>query len=92
MHKVATMSGQHVTAMGPIHATIRAKAFMEAGPAPRPGRGAAHLPAEQLVAALKTPDPLERKGSIIFWSVMDGGVLPRHPFYPDAPRKAPTSR
>jgi para-nitrobenzyl esterase len=29
-HKVATMSGQHVTAMGPIHATVRAKAFMEA--------------------------------------------------------------
>jgi para-nitrobenzyl esterase len=46
------------------------------------------LPADQLVEALKTPDPLERKGAIIFWSVMDGGVLPRHPFYPDAPRES----
>jgi para-nitrobenzyl esterase len=38
MHKVATMSGQHVTAMGPIHATIRAKAFMEASWACAPTR------------------------------------------------------
>jgi para-nitrobenzyl esterase len=89
MHKVATMSGQHVTAMGPIHATIRAKAFMETlGLAPDQVDTLRKLPADQLVAALKTPDPLERKGSIIFWSVMDGGVLPRHPFYPDAPRES----
>jgi para-nitrobenzyl esterase len=89
MHKVATMSGQHVTAMGPIHATIRAKAFMEKlGLKPDQVDTLRKLPADQLVAALKTPDPLERKGSIIFWSVMDGGVLPRHPFYPDAPRQS----
>jgi para-nitrobenzyl esterase len=89
MHKVATMSGQHVTAMGPIHATIRAKTFMEKlGLRPDQVDTLRKLPADQLVAALKTPDPLERKGSIIFWSVMDGGVLPRHPFYPDAPRES----
>jgi para-nitrobenzyl esterase len=89
MHKVATMSGQHVTAMGPIHATIRAKAFMEKlGLKPDQVDTLRKLPADQLVAALKTPDPLERKGSIIFWSVMDSGVLPRHPFYPDAPRQS----
>jgi para-nitrobenzyl esterase len=50
------------------------------------------LPADKLVEALKTPDPIELKGAIIFWSVMDGGVLPRHPFYPDAPRESATSR
>ncbi len=89
MHKVATMSGQHVTAMGPIHATIRAKAFMaKLGLRPDQVDTLRTLPADQLVAALKMPDPLERKGSIIFWSVMDGGVLPRHPFYPDAPRES----
>ena len=89
MHKVATMSGQHVTAMGPIHATIRAKAFMaKLGLKPDQVDTLRTMPADQLVAALKTPDPLERKGSIIFWSVMDGGVLPRHPFYPDAPRES----
>jgi para-nitrobenzyl esterase len=89
MHRVATMSGQHVTAMGPIHATLRAKAFMAAlGLRPDQTDALRSLPADRLVDALKTPDPLERKGSIIFWSVMDGGVLPRHPFYPDAPRES----
>jgi len=89
MHRVATMSGQHVTAMGPIHATLRAKAFMaRLGLKPDQVEDLRKLPADRLVAALKMPDPLERKGSIIFWSVMDGGVLPRHPFYPDAPRES----
>jgi len=88
-HKAATMSGQHVTAMGPIHATIRAKAFMEKlGLRPDQVDVLRTLPVQHLVEALKMPDPLERKGSIIFWSVMDGGVLPRHPFYPDAPRES----
>ena len=89
MHRVATMSGQHVTAMGPYHATLRAKAFMERlGLRPDQTDQLRTLPADTLVQALKMPDPLERKGSIIFWSVMDGGVLPRHPFYPDAPRES----
>ncbi|MDB5457737.1 MAG: carboxylesterase [Caulobacter sp.] len=89
LHKVATMSGQHVTAMGPYHATLRATAFMKTlGLGPDQTDVLRTLPAGRLVAALKTPDPLELKGSIIFWSVMDGGVLPRHPFYPDAPREA----
>lgn len=89
MHKVATMSGQHVTAMGPYHATLRAKAFMATlGLRPDQTDVLRTLPAETLVAALKTPDPIELEGSIIFWSVMDGGVLPRHPFYPDAPRES----
>jgi para-nitrobenzyl esterase len=33
-------------------------------------------------------DPLENKGEISFTSTLDHGVLPRHPFYPDAPREA----
>jgi para-nitrobenzyl esterase len=88
-HKAATMSGQHVTAMGPIHATTRAKAFM-AKLSLRPDQTDAlrTLPADQLVAALSMRDPLEPKGGIIFWSVTDGEVLPRHPFYPDAPRES----
>ena len=88
-HKVATMSGQHVTAMGPIHATIRARAFMERlGLKPDQTEALKTLPAAQLVEALKMRDPLERKGSIVFWSVVDHGVLARHPFYPDAPRES----
>jgi para-nitrobenzyl esterase len=89
MHKVATMSGQHVTAMGPYHAELRAKAFMKTlGLRPNQVDLLRTLPADKLVEALKTPDPIELKGAIIFWSVMDGGVLPRHPFYPDAPRES----
>ncbi|WP_297508613.1 carboxylesterase/lipase family protein [uncultured Caulobacter sp.] len=88
-HKVATMSGQHVTAMGPIHATIRARAFMEKlGLKPDQTEALKTLPAGQLVEALKMRDPLERKGGIVFWSVVDHGVLARHPFYPDAPRES----
>jgi para-nitrobenzyl esterase len=88
-HKVATMSGQHVTAMGPIHATIRARAFMEKlGLKPGETDKLKTLPAAQLVEALRMRDPLERKGGIVFWSVVDHGVLPRHPFYPDAPRES----
>lgn len=88
-HKVATMSGQHVTAMGPLHATLRAKAFMEKlGLKPDQVEALKTLPAAQLVEALKMRDPLERKGGIIFWSVLDHGVLARHPFYPDAPRES----
>lgn len=88
-HRVATMSGQHVTAMGPIHATIRAKAFMEKlGLKPDQTEALKTLPAAQLVDALKMRDPLERKGAIVFWSVVDHGVLARHPFYPDAPRES----
>jgi len=33
-------------------------------------------------------DPIERKGEISFTSTLDHGVLPRHPFFPDAPREA----
>lgn len=88
-HKVATMSGQHVTAMGPLHATIRARAFMEKlGLKPGEVEKLKTLPADQLVEALKMRDPLERKSGIIFWSVLDHGVLARHPFYPDAPRES----
>jgi len=89
MHKVATMSGQHVTAMGPYHAELRARAFMkQLGLGPDQVDVLRTLPADRLVEALKMPDPIELKGSIVFWSVMDGGVLARHPFYPDAPRES----
>lgn len=88
-HKVATMSGQHVTAMGPIHATIRARAFMDKlGLRSDETEKLKTLPAAQLVEALKMRDPLERKGGIVFWSVLDHGALARHPFYPDAPRES----
>ncbi|WBY08896.1 carboxylesterase family protein [Sphingomonas sp. 7/4-4] len=86
-HRAATMSGQHVTAAGPMHATARAKAWMtKAGAADVAALRA--LSVETLVEAMAMTDPLEGKGEISFVSTLDHGVLPRHPFVPDAPREA----
>ncbi|CAN5418372.1 carboxylesterase/lipase family protein [soil metagenome] len=84
-HKVITMSGQHVTAMGPQHAALRMRAFLHhLGLTPDRAVALAHLPTAKLVEALSMDDPIE-KGGIYFWSVMDHDTLPRHPFVPDAP-------
>jgi len=86
-HRAATMSGQHVTAAGPMHASARAKAWMaKAGAADVAALAA--LPVGKLVEAMGMIDPLEGKGEINFTSTLDHGVLPRHPFVPDAPREA----
>lgn len=86
-HSAATMSGQHVTAAGPIHATERARAWMaEAGAASFDDLRT--LPVERLVAAMGMTDPLEGRGEISFTSTLDHQVLKRHPFFPDAPREA----
>ena len=86
-HAAATMSGQHVTAAGPNHATARAKAWMAKAGA-RDAAELATLPVERLVAAMAMTDPLEGKGEISFTSTLDHTILLRHPFYPDAPREA----
>ncbi len=86
-HAAATMSGQHVTAAGPNHATARAKAWMTKAGA-RDAADLATLPIERLVAAMAMTDPLEGKGEVSFTSTLDHTTLLRHPFYPDAPREA----
>ncbi|WP_269514525.1 carboxylesterase/lipase family protein [Brevundimonas subvibrioides] len=87
-HKVITMSGQHVTAMGPQHAELRMRAFLDhLGLTPERAGELATLPMGRLVEALAMDDPIE-KGGIYFWSVMDHDTLPRHPFVPDAPRES----
>ncbi len=86
-HAAATMSGQHVTAAGPNHATLRAKAWMAQAGA-RDVAELATLSVDRLVAAMAMTDPLERKGEISFTSTLDHTVLLRHPFYPGAPREA----
>jgi len=86
-HAAATMSGQHVTAAGPNHATLRARAWMEQAGAPDMAALQA-MPVARLVAAMGMTDPIERKGEISFTSTLDHVTLPRHPFYPDAPREA----
>lgn len=86
-HRAATMSGQHVTAAGPMNATARAKAWM-AKVGASDVAALRELPIERLVEAMEMTDPLEGKGEISFVSTLDHGVLPRHPFVPDAPREA----
>jgi para-nitrobenzyl esterase len=85
-HRATTMSGQQVTASGPLNATSRARAYLEALQLP----GARleeirSLPQEKLLEALSATDPIIGKGSLYFGPVLDERTLQRHPFYPDAP-------
>jgi para-nitrobenzyl esterase len=79
-HKAITMSGQQVTASGPLHAMRRAEAF-EA----KLGTGVdpATAPVEQLMAALGATDPI-MGGGLYMGPVLDMRGLSRHPFWPDA--------
>jgi len=79
-HKAITMSGQQVTASGPLNATKRAQAFLgKMGPGVDP----ATAPVEQLVAALSATDPI-LGGGVYMGPVLDMKHLTRHPFWPDA--------
>ncbi len=79
-HKAITMSGQQVTASGPLHAARRTEAFLA-----RLGAGVdpATAPVEQLVAALSVSDPI-MGGGLYMGPVLDMRELSRHPFWPDA--------
>ena len=79
-HKAITMSGQQVTASGPLNATRRAEAFLA-----KLGDGAdpATAPVEQIVAALAATDPI-LGGGVYMGPVLDMVHLTRHPFWPDA--------
>ncbi|MFN4184291.1 MAG: carboxylesterase/lipase family protein [Hyphomonas sp.] len=88
-HSVATMSGQQVTASGPLNAKARALAYLERlGVQPGDGEALQSLPSGRLVDALDTRDPVNSDFSIYFGPVMDGRLLPRHPFWPDAPAQS----
>ena len=80
-HAAATMSGQQVTASGPLNATRRAEAFLtrlKATPAE-----AATLPVARLIDALSAEDPI-LGGGVYMGPVLDMRSLHRHPFWPDA--------
>jgi len=79
-HKAITMSGQQVTASGPLNATRRAEAFLGAlGKDVDP----AIAPVEQLIAALSATDPI-LGGGVYMGPVLDMKHLMRHPFWPYA--------
>lgn len=84
-HRAATMSGQQVTASGPLNADRRARAMLDAlGIPPDQVRRIRDVPAERIVQALQTRDPVLPYGGVSFAPVLDERSLRRHPFYPDA--------
>jgi para-nitrobenzyl esterase len=83
-HAAATMSGQQVTASGPLHATDRMTlALLAMGLSADRAHEAATLPVGRLLDGLAPADPYT-PGRVYFGPVLDGRSLPRHPFYPDA--------
>lgn len=85
-HRAATMSGQQVTASGPLNATLRARAILDALKLPPERVGELRsIPYQRIVEVLGTRDPVLPFGGVSFAPVLDERNLLRHPFYPDAP-------
>lgn len=77
-HHASSSSGETVTASRPETATKRARAVLAAlGLSPDNIQPIKTVPTEKLVAASKAAG--------YYGPVVDGGILPRHPFDPDAP-------
>lgn len=88
-HRAATMSGQQVTASGPLNATLRTRAVLDVLKLSPDRIGEIRtLPAERLLEAINTRDPVLPFGGISFAPVLDERSLRRHPFYPDAPEQS----
>ena len=82
-HRAATMSGQQVTASGPLNATARTRAYLaKLGVEERDLSSLLTMPPERLVAALDATDPI-LGGGVYFGPVLDMIWLTRHPFWPD---------
>jgi para-nitrobenzyl esterase len=86
-HRAATMSGQQLTASGPLHAAGRTRALLDklGLPADRAWELAGLPLAELQRAHAATVDPYIGRGSCYMGPVLDERTLTRHPFYPDAP-------
>jgi para-nitrobenzyl esterase len=86
-HRAATMSGQQVTASGPLHAAGRTRALLaKLGIPAERTRELAAMPVKDLQQAhAATIDPYIGRGSCYMGPVLDERTLTRHPFYPDAP-------
>ncbi|WP_324797164.1 carboxylesterase/lipase family protein [Brevundimonas sp.] len=87
-HRAVTMSGQQVTASGPLNATRRAQVWLEALGLTRDRIGEVRtMPVERLIEALSATDPI-LGGGVYFGPVLDERNLTRHPFWPDAPAQS----
>jgi para-nitrobenzyl esterase len=82
--RAATMSGQQVTASGPMNATVRARAYLaRLGVRDDALAPLLAMPVERLVEGLAATDPI-LGGGVYFGPVLDMTWLTRHPFWPDA--------
>lgn len=98
-HKAITMSGQQVTASGPLNAGRRAEAYLARlravpdpsqtplTPLPDPRQTLASMPLGALLQALDAADPV-LGGRVYFGPVVDMRHLHRHPFWPGAPEQS----
>src|SRR6187455_3270435 len=86
-HRAVTMSGQQLTASGPLHAAGRTRVLLDKLGVPTDRAATlAGLPAADLLRAhAGTVDPYIGRGSVYMGPVLDERTLTRHPFYPDAP-------
>lgn len=83
-HSAATMSGQQVTASGPMNAHKRTLAYLDKlGVKPDNLQPLLDMPMARLVGALDATDPI-LGGGVYFGPVLDMKWLMRHPFWPDA--------
>jgi len=80
-NKAITMSGQQITASGPMNAAKRTRAYLEKLGA---GVDPATAPLDKLMDALSATDPI-LGGGVYMGPVLDMRNLSRHPFWPDAP-------
>jgi para-nitrobenzyl esterase len=76
-HKAITMSGQQVTASGPLNARKRTQTLLE-----RLGADPTTASAAALIDAMSVSDPV-MGGGLYFGPVLDMKHLHRHPFWPD---------
>lgn len=86
-HAAATMSGQQVTASGPLNATLRASRYLEEIGLSSPEE-LKTAPVEMLLEGLTADDPVNETRNIYFGPVLDERMLTRHPFWPDAPAQS----
>jgi len=88
-HRAATMSGQQLTASGPLNATARARVFLEAMKLSEARiEEIRTAPLDAILSAARATDPIIGRGSLYFGPVLDDRTLTRHPFYPDAPAQS----
>jgi para-nitrobenzyl esterase len=86
-HRAVTMSGQQITASGPLNARKRTEAYLKALGITKID-DLKTIDTSKLVAALGATDPIIGSGGLYFGPVLDFKNLMRHPFYPDAPAQS----